>query len=245
LPASDSGIYQAVSQISVIFVVVLGGLSRIVIPILLSLHHENRKTEMEEIYRVSTKWGLYISIPVMIVLLLSPRDVLLLTYGHEYSSGAVLILVLLIGQTVNLATGPVGPILVATGYQRLTFLLSGFCLFLNIGLNVLFVPRWGLLGAAAATSISLVILYVAALFAAKQKLQLWPYDRRYWKGLFAAFSAFLIAGIVNRISFSSILLSVLLEFACAITVFFAMLLLMKLDNEDLKLIKLFREKLIG
>ncbi len=240
LPASDSGIYQAVSQISVIFAVVLSAFSRIVIPILAGLHHNNRKDEMEEIYRVSTKWGIYISLPVLLVLLLAPRDVLAATYGPAYTSGADLILILLAGQTINLITGPVGPLLVATGHQNFTFALSGFSLLLNIALNSILVPRWGLSGAAIATTISLSVLYVVALFAAKRKLDLWPYDRRYWKGCLAALVSLMAVSVTGLLPVASILVSLALKFFVATAVFFAMLLLMKLDEEDIELIRLLR-----
>ncbi|NOY98899.1 MAG: oligosaccharide flippase family protein, partial [Chloroflexi bacterium] len=186
LSAKETGIYQAASQLSVFFVLVLGGINRMTIPMFVRLYQEERKSMLEEIYRVSTKWGIYLGLPVFLVLLLSPSQVLTALYGSDYQSGAAALTILLIGQFFNLTTGAVGPLLVVTGYHKIMLRLSFAALVLCLGFNGFLIPRIGLSGAAWATVISLVFLYLTSLFAAKAKLHVWPYDGRYWKGIVAA-----------------------------------------------------------
>jgi putative peptidoglycan lipid II flippase len=64
--------------------------------------------------------------------------------------------------------------------------MTAAALLANVGLNSLWIPRYGLVGAAAATACVLAALFVAALWAVHRSLGLWPYDRRVVKDLAAA-----------------------------------------------------------
>jgi O-antigen/teichoic acid export membrane protein len=150
---------------------------------------------------------------------------------------------LLIGQAINLLTGPVGPLLVATGHQRLAFALAAVALILNAVLNISLIPCWGLLGAAISTSVSLSCLYLSALLAARWRLDLWPYDKRLWKGVVAAIAAIGSAYAAIHVPLANSLLSVVLEFCAAGAAFVAVLVFMGLDSEDLQLLGVLRRAL--
>ncbi len=236
-PSYDNGIYLAVSQISTIFLVISSGINSVVVPIFSSLFHQKDMKTLEEIYRISTKWGIYFSVPILIVLLISPGSTLSLIYGGQYQGGAIVLLVLLAGQAVNLITGSVNPLLIMTGNQKFLFKLSGIVLAVDIILNYLLIKRYGLIGAAVGTSISLSGLYLIALFWVKYKLGLWPYDRRYLKGLWAGLAAILIVGLIKMTNPVTAPWGVILQGIGALAGFFGMLYLQKLDSEDLKFIR--------
>jgi O-antigen/teichoic acid export membrane protein len=241
-PSIDNGIYLAVSQISTIFLVISAGINTIVVPLFSDLFHRKDMRSLEEIYRISTKWGIYIGISILVVLALSPGETISLVYGESYLSGSPILLILLIGQVVNMVTGSVNPLLIMTGNQNILFTLSGAALGLDIILNILLIPTYGLQGAAASTSISLSILYIAAVFWVKQHLKLWPYDKRYVKGMIA--TVFTLASVfITRFFFSGIgSFSIILQGMIAIIIFILALLIQKLDPEDLKFLELIRLK---
>ena len=176
----ENGIYQSVSQLSTVFLVISAGINAIVVPMFANYHQLGDKKSLEEVYKISTKWAIYISLPILGVLIISPKEVLSLIYGIQYISGANVLLILLIGQIINLFTGSVNPLLVMTGHQSFLFKLSGIVFCFDIIMNLILIPSVGLVGAAICTSLSLGILYLVALFWVKQKLGLWPFDRRYF-----------------------------------------------------------------
>jgi O-antigen/teichoic acid export membrane protein len=235
----DNGIYLAVSQISTIFLVISAGINTIVVPLFSDLFHKKDMNSLEEIYRISTKWGIYISISILAVLILSPGESLSVVYGDTYKSGASVLLILLVGQIVNLITGSVNPLLIMTGNQKILFRLSGIALGLDIILNVLLIPKFGLIGAATSTSVSLSILYISAVLWVKHNLRLWPYDARYIKGVVATIVTILTVIVVKTVFSDLGLMTVVLQGIASLFIFVFALIIQKPDSEDLKFLKLF------
>jgi O-antigen/teichoic acid export membrane protein len=244
LSAADTGIYQAASQLSVIFAVVLGSLNRIVIPMFANLLPKGDGRPIQEVFRLSTKWGIYLCAPVLIVLWIAPGLVLSSLYGAAYGRGATVLSVLLLGQVFNLATGPVGPLLILAGHQNLVLLLSSVALTLNIALLRLLIPPYGLLGAGIATSIALGAFFGAALLVARWKLGMWPYDRRNFKGLAAiGIAAGSVLFLHGRLGSQPSLSLLSFEAGLAIVVFALGLLSLKLDQEDQEVIRVLLRRL--
>jgi O-antigen/teichoic acid export membrane protein len=241
LPAAQAGLYQAASQISVVFVVVLSGLNRIQIPMLASLFQQGRHADMEEVFRVGTKWGVYLCLPILIVIMLAPANVLSATYGGEFSGGRTILLVLLIGQFANLITGPVGPILVATGNEKTALALSAAGLLLSVVMCTALIPRWGTLGAAVATSAALGLLYLGALLSVRSRLSLWPYDWRFIKGILAALASTAAVAAVTRLDVAHPLSALLIQLCVATVVLVIVLLLAGLDAEDVEMLRQLRK----
>jgi O-antigen/teichoic acid export membrane protein len=244
LPASENGIYQAVSQISVLFVLVIAAFNAILAPIFADLHSRRDVPQMQETYRVGTKWGLYISIPFFLVFCFAPAETLMVLYGAEYAGGWIALLVLTMGQLVNVATGSVGTLLSMAGYQRAWLGLSSAALVLNILLCVLLIPRFGIMGAAIATSVSLSVMNFTGIIKAWFSLGVWPYDLRYLKGMFAAFCCLLVLGVLRIFYHGSALPFLSISTLLAVLVFFGLIILQGLDDEDRNLLGLLRARIL-
>jgi O-antigen/teichoic acid export membrane protein len=242
LSASQAGIYQSAVQISVVFAVVISGFNRISTPVFSSLYHENNLGQLEEMYRIGTKWMVYISMPVLLVLLLTSRDILGLIYGEAFSAGGVAFVILLMGQIVNLATGSVGALLLVGGFQRALVLLSGLVLGINAAMCFFLIPRLGIFGAAVANSLSVALLNLSALVIVKIKMKIWPYDRRYIKVFLACLAASLVAAFVKHFidfrGFPGVIMVAIIVFA----VFGLVLAVVHLDAEDRALVRLITKR---
>ncbi len=184
-PSAEVGVYHAVSQFSVLFAVLLAAIGAIGAPMIARFHHRGEIERLRELYRVSTKWALYLSIPAFLVIFTGPRELLTILFGADYATGWLALVILAGGQLVNAGTGTVNALLVMTGHQKMWLLLSATTLAVNIILNVTFIPRWGLNGAALATAIALVILFAAGVVQIRVVLGTWPYDSRVVKGIVA------------------------------------------------------------
>jgi O-antigen/teichoic acid export membrane protein len=242
-PAYEAGIYQTASQISLVFVIILNALNTIFAPMIADLYNRNYQQRINELYKVSTKWGLYIIAPLFVVLLLFPAEFMIAVFGIKYSPGALPMIILATTQVVNVGTGAVGFLLIMTGHQNNWFLTSGTTMVLCVVLNAVLVPIYGMVGAAIATAIAVSGLYIAGLVQVKKILGFWPYDRRYIKGLIALLFAIIILFIQSLLldlaPFPEILVSILLSYLT----FSVLLLLLGLDNEDKEFIKIIVSKI--
>ncbi len=231
-PPGEAGMYYAASQISIALAAILAGFGVILSPMFAALYHRGRKERLEELFRVSTKWSLYLSLPPFLVMCLVPRHVMAGLFGSSYVLGAAVLPVLGLGQLFNSGTGAASALLVMTGNQNRIAVLTGGAVAVNVTLAVLLIPRWGISGAAWGTAVAVAGLSLLSLLVARALLGVWPYDRRYWKGMVAALVA---GGAVSLVRMLVGFTSVVMLFAAAVVamgVFTAMLLILKLDAED-------------
>ena len=73
---------------------------------------------------------------------------------------------------------------------------SAIALVLTIALDLMTIPVWGTLGAAAAAAIAVSLVSVAQLIQVYWLLGIWPYDRTFLKPLIAA-AVVAVAGIAT------------------------------------------------
>lgn len=244
-PAAEVGVYQAVSQASTLFSVILGALALIFGPMVARLHVEQDRSRLLELYRVTTKWTLAISLPILLVVVLAPDDIVRLLYGADYSDGAWPLLVLTVGQVLNAASGPTAVFLNMTGNHRMLMHIAGLGLLANCVFGVLLVPGLGILGAALSTAASLAGYSLACLLAVRWTLAAWPYDQRMLKlsGVTLATAA-VLALVMQALPLEGTPRLAVLS-TSSVLVFAAIAMSLRLDDEDRAFLALLRSMLIG
>lgn len=243
LPAADTGVYQAISQSSVLFAVILGAFQPIFMPMIADLSSRGEHQRLQALYQVSTKWGLYLSIPVFVVICLAPREIMTVVFGSRYESGWAPLVILSIGQMINVGTGAVGLLLVMSGHQNRWVTISGMMLVVNVLINVFLIPRYGLIGAAAGTAFSLAGMYLLGLHQVYTHLKIWPFDHRYFKGIIAGLIAALLVWVVRELPVASDLVHLVLMAGFAGLTFLGMLWVLRLEDEDWQFIRLAQRRL--
>lgn len=239
----DVAVYHVVTQILVLFTFTQIALNAKFSPMIAPLYQNHETTRLDALYKVSTKWGLYISLPFFLAFIFASREILKVGFGPEYSRGALVLVILLISTLVNVGTGPVGRLLVMTDRQNLWLGAIVGTLVLNILLSLLLIPRFSLIGAALASTISISCLFLAGLSAVKGILHIWPYDRRYLKGLLATLSAALSLFLLSLVHMPSPELKLFLTFTSSVCVFWGSFLLIGLDPEDREIIQSIQARL--
>ena len=184
-PTAEVGVYQAVSQIPALFAAVIASLSTIMIPMIADLHHRGESVQLARLYRVGTRWALYACGPVFLVVCFAPGALIHCLFGPGYAGGGEALVILALGQFINVATGVCGALVVMTGGHRRWLAASAAMFAANIVACLLLVPRWGIEGAAIATASSTALLYLWGLFDARRSLKMWPYDLKFLHGLLA------------------------------------------------------------
>jgi O-antigen/teichoic acid export membrane protein len=215
----ETGIYMAASQIAFLFAVVLMSFNAVFAPMIADLYHRGEQERLQELFRTSTRWGLLLSTPLFLVILVDPAGLLAFFMGSQYADGGLPMLILAAGQMINLATGAVGFLVIMSGRPAWWLIATGSALAVNIALNLVLIPRLGLEGAALATTFSLALLFGSALILVRRALRLWPYDRSYLRLIVAGGMATVAAMVPGRLGVGDGNLGTLLEMAIAAVVF--------------------------
>jgi len=231
-PVADVGVYQAAAQFSALFPIILSVFTLAYTPILAAGFKQGAAQQLNTLYRVSTKWGIYLSLPAFVVLFLAPGPLLAAVYGSSFAAGERVLQVLMIGQLINVCTGSSNMTLVMTGLEGWLARISWVALLVSLVLNMALIPALGTIGAAVAASTGQAVLNGGALLRVRSALGLWPYDRTLAKGLLSA----IIAGGVLAVILAWVPLEQPAVLAASLgsvgATYFGVLVLQGLDEDD-------------
>ena len=115
------------------------------------------------------KWTFWPSLAATALLLLCGRSILSL-FGAKFTEGYHLMFVLAVGLLARSAIGPIERLLNMLGEQRICALVYATAFGVNIGLCIVLIPYFGMLGAAIATASALVTESVLLFTATRRRL---------------------------------------------------------------------------
>jgi O-antigen/teichoic acid export membrane protein len=121
------------------------------------LHDQGRTEELSDAYASTTRWLAAVSLLVAVVALSGRRDILGLL-GPSFAAGAPALAILVLGQSLNSASGSAGFLLAVTGNQRLETWNAAVAALVSLSLNLYLIPRYGIVGAATGTATAFVVM---------------------------------------------------------------------------------------
>lgn len=107
-------------------------------------------------------WTALLCGPVLWLLMIFP-DAILTVLGAEYGAGSTALSILAGAMLLSLAAGPAEGLLLMSGASGLAFVNNAIALAVNLGLNIVLIPRYGPSGAAIAWAISLTLSRILAV----------------------------------------------------------------------------------
>jgi O-antigen/teichoic acid export membrane protein len=145
--AGAVGIYAVVSRVTSLIVFALGILNSVISPTFATLYAEGKREQLQRLVTRTTRLISLFAL-VMTVVLIGLRYWILQLFGAEFIQGQTALIILSIGYLVNAMTGSVGLLLNMTRHANFSAATVALAAFLNICLNWLLIPRWGVNGAA-------------------------------------------------------------------------------------------------
>ena len=163
--AGAVGIYAAALRVALLVNFILVAFNSMLAPRFATLFHQQKLNEMEALAVRSVKLMLLLSLPLFILCLFFPTYVLHL-FGDGFADGAVALMILAVGQLVNVSTGPVGVLLLMSGHEKVLRKNSLISAAVVVVSGVVLIPWLGITGAAIsamAASVSMQVLSVLSL----------------------------------------------------------------------------------
>ena len=90
-------------------------------------------------------------------------------FGKEFVAGTLAFLILSVGRLISSLSGPAGNILQMTGNQNIYAIILMIGAILNVVLNLILIPLYGINGAAIASMSSLIVWNLSMVLVVKQK----------------------------------------------------------------------------
>lgn len=165
------GIYVIVRQGAQFILFLQGAANGVLAPQIASLYAQGKVKQLQKMISQSSAGVFLISLAIaFILIMLSPW--LLQIYGSNFLAGREALIILSIGEIVNTLMGPVGILLTMTGHEKYTVMTVGSSAILNVILNALLIPQWGVNGAAIATATSIIVVNIVNVIVANKKLKI-------------------------------------------------------------------------
>ncbi len=156
-PAEDVGIYRTVVTGAMLVSFVLTAVNMALAPVISGLYTENNMARLQQVITVAARAIFAGTLPIVLVLIFAGQWFLATLFGAEFGAGYNALRILCIGQLVNAGMGSVGYILIMTGREKYAVYGTVIVAIMNIVLNMILIPRFGLEGAATATAIGLTV----------------------------------------------------------------------------------------
>ncbi len=242
-PAQELGVYFAAKKTAFVINLLLVSLNAIFIPIISHLHSADRHDKLDHVFKISTRWILILGLPLFLVISFFSREILRL-YSPDFEAGYLCLIILAFAQFINISVGSVGYILMMTGHQRWMVFNAAIFAAVAICLNIVLVSPYGMVGAAYAKGISIILFNVVALVEVYMLLKLHPYSILYFKtlaaGLVAAAAAY---ALKNYLPDNGSGVFLMLKLASVPVVFFAIIIKYALDDNERKIFMSVKQKL--
>lgn len=173
-PSADVGIYRVAVQGATLVAFSLQAANAVVAPHFARIYAQNNMEQLQRLATMSARLILLAAVPVALILMFAGDLIVVWVFGHEYESAYLPMGVLAAGQLVNAAFGSVGFLLNMTGHERSSARILWQTGLVNIVLNVLLIPLYGMLGAAISTSVTMVMWNWFIYRKVRSRLNIFP-----------------------------------------------------------------------
>ena len=168
---STVGVYAIVLKFSVLITIILTGINTIAAPKIAELFWARNRPELKKTVKFSAKTSFYLSTPIFLILVFFPRTLLsIFNINEEYA--AIMLIIIAIGQYINVLTGSVGVFLNMTGNQKINRNIVVISTFLTIVLSIYLIKIYGMIGLAIATAFGYILLNVTRAVYVYKKFEI-------------------------------------------------------------------------
>lgn len=166
------GKYNAAIKLAAVISFSIASINTLAGPQFSRFYHSGDMKQFKQSVRFVSKLISVATLPVLLLIVFFPESLLEL-FGPEFVEAKSSLYILIVGYGFNAFAGPVDLILQMTGKQKTFQWILISSTVLNIALNALLIPAYGMEGAAIATTVSLILWNLSSLIYARRSFGFW------------------------------------------------------------------------
>lgn len=168
------GIYRVASQGAALVAFSLPALNMIFAARIAAFSARSDKAALQLMLTRIARLAFASALPLAVVLIFYGGTLAGLVFGEQFEQSANPLAILAASQLLNVAFGAVGTLLLMSGYEQESARALWTMVVVNVVLNMLLIPAYGLIGAASATAISIVLWNALLYLTVRSKMRLNP-----------------------------------------------------------------------
>ena len=157
------GIYNAVINIGRIPFYLFSNLAFILLPTISNLLEKRSREEARILIQQSMRYLMMLIIPVTAALIIYSNEIITLLYSSRYVEGNMSLKIMLFGASALTVFYVATFILNGSGKVHFSANMTWIGVIVNVGLNYIFIPQYGIVGSAMATAFTSTILMLVSL----------------------------------------------------------------------------------
>ncbi len=169
---ADLAYYGVALKLSMTISIILTAINQTISPKIAEFYFKNNFKELQKILYKSILMTTGLALPIALILSIFPNQILTF-FGENYSKATGAMLILIMGQLFNALAGSTDLYLNMTGKQVFFQKVMMLALALNVILNFILIPLYGMNGAAWSTTISLTFWNITSIYYIKKKDNIW------------------------------------------------------------------------
>jgi O-antigen/teichoic acid export membrane protein len=222
----EAAIYGAVTRVLVVGQ--LGGQALIatVQPALSGMLARHDMRGVEKVYQASTGWLVLSTWPLYLFMVVHHSSVPRV-FGHGYSSGAAVVLILCSTMLLASGVGMVDVLLSMSGRTRWIMGNTLAALTVNVVLNLTLIPRWGIVGSAVAWAAAITVNNLVPLTQVMIALRVQPFGTGFRTAVALTTLCFGAIPLLGRARFGESVVAVIAEGVLGLAIYLPCLWLLR------------------
>jgi O-antigen/teichoic acid export membrane protein len=163
------GIYSACLKIGLIITFILTSVTSYIVPSIAKSYHEKNYSNVKSLYNKATLLIIFLTIPIVLIIFIFGEEILKL-FNQELTSYSNVLYTVLLMNLSNVFFGPIIYILSIMEKQNYVNKVLFISLVINILINWILIPKFGVIGAAIATIISTLFWKITLYLKLKRSL---------------------------------------------------------------------------
>ena len=198
--SGDAGVYTAASRYMAAGGMFLTAVILVIAPQIGALLAQKQYDRAETVYQTAASWLTVASFPALIWMA-TFATLMMELFGPGYQSGVNTLRILALASLVNMATGPIGMVLLMGGKSSWNLANSAIGLSSNVILNAALIPTFGMTGAATAWAVSILLTNVFNLVLVRRFWGMQPFSALFPVLVGVAAICFGVVGLVLQSAF--------------------------------------------
>jgi len=232
----ENGIYIIAFYIATVVDIPKRHILQITTPIISNSFSNNSLNEIEDIYNKSSLNLLIISSFIFLGILINLNNIYALMPNNEiYSAGQLVVLIIGIGKLIDVAAGPNGVIISMSNHFRWNLIFVVLLAIATIGLNYIFIPIYGIIGAALASAITFLLFNLFKLIFIQIAYKMHPFNIKWLFIIAVGMGSYVITNLIPQANHT--ILDIMYRSTAVTILFIGPIFLTKVSPEFNTLIK--------
>ena len=151
-----AGIYNVAANTALWITFILGTINMVAAPAFATLYIQKDIQGLQKVVSQVGIWIFWPSVTIACVLLIFTQPILSI-FGRNFIVASISLKILVLGRLIDSFCGSVGALMMMTGHQNEALPVFGYSALMNLVLNAIAIPKFGIMGAAMTTTFTMIV----------------------------------------------------------------------------------------